>query len=294
MTKGTSIDIESDSGLRLQVLPRRGLDLGRAVLGDESIGWIAPGGVIQEPVTPDDDADPFMASFGGGLMLTCGLHNVGLAAEGQPWNGRYSLSAAVDVTVTEDTGGTTVRGVVHDEGLTSVRTVLVGRAESSITVADVVTNDGSGTAQAPIMYHVNLGPALVDPSTEVLAAVQRTEIVHGSKEPSGEVRIAANWARPFAVPDGRQGLLTHWLTGGGVTVRNARTGLTAELTWSGLDRVHQWIDLEKAVLGIEPANASQYGRELERVWSVPATLGPGESRSTSFTIALSRSSERED
>src|SRR4051794_26858987 len=85
--------IELTAGdMRVNVLPERGLDIGRAWFRGEPVAWESPLGEL--PWQGD-----FARSFGGGLLVTCGLRNVGLPSEGQPQHGWYSSLPARDVEV---------------------------------------------------------------------------------------------------------------------------------------------------------------------------------------------------
>src|SRR5439155_13446253 len=91
----------ADGDLDVDVLPARGLDLGTARFRGERFSWESPLGHI--PWQGD-----FARSFGGGLLVTCGLRNVGLPSEGQPQHGWYSSLAAREVTIGADTATGTV------------------------------------------------------------------------------------------------------------------------------------------------------------------------------------------
>ena len=284
-TAGAPIDLAAGDDLRVRIMPARGLDLAETWFDGELISWVDPAGVNYEPVAPVGRDDPFLVSFGGGLMLTCGLHNIGYTSGGQPWNGRFSLTAATDVSTEEGADDRTVSGEVFDAGLLSRRTIVASRRENSLTLTDVVSNESVFETMAPIMYHINLGGALVGKNTEVVADVTETEAVHGNE---GLALVAQEWQLPFAALDGRVGLVTHRVASPKLVVSNPDSGLTLTLSWTGLDRLHFFVDHERMLLGIEPANAGQYGRETERNAPGVASLAPGESRTTSFTVLVER------
>jgi hypothetical protein len=119
--------------LRIDVLPARGLDLGRATFRGERFSW-------------ESSSDPWW----GGLMFTCGLQNVGVPSEGQPQHGVYRTLPAHDVA----TDDRTVRGRVTEGPLELAREIAVDAGGVSVT--DVVLNAGSDPEPAPFLYHVNL------------------------------------------------------------------------------------------------------------------------------------------
>ena len=68
-------------------------------------------------------------------------------------------------------------------------------------------------------------------------------------------------------------------------------GLQVAVTWSGLDRLHQWTHPGVGALGIEPANCSVMGRAHDRAEGRLPVLGPGGERTTRLRIAVYPSSE---
>lgn len=63
--------------LSVDVLPTRGLVLSGARFRGERFSWESPLGHVPW-------RGELLDSFGGGLMFTCGLGNVGVPSEGQP------------------------------------------------------------------------------------------------------------------------------------------------------------------------------------------------------------------
>jgi hypothetical protein len=119
--------------LSIDVLPTRGLDLGRAHWRGTRFSW-------------ESSSDPWW----GGLMFTCGLQNVGVPSEGQPQHGVYRTLPARDVEMRERT----VRGRVTEEPLELTREIDVD--DDVVRVTDVVVNTGEHPEPAPFLYHVNL------------------------------------------------------------------------------------------------------------------------------------------
>src|SRR5262249_44447301 len=92
----------------------------------------------------------FFESFGGGLMFTCGLRNVGVPSEGLPQHGLYTSRVARDVILECDRA----TGRVTDEMLELEREIRV--EPDRVLVTDVVRNAGEAVEAAPFLYHVNL------------------------------------------------------------------------------------------------------------------------------------------
>jgi len=240
--------------LSVDVLPTRGLDLGAARLRGERFSWESPLGHVPW-------RGELLDSFGGGLMFTCGLGNVGVPSEGEPQHGRYtSLSAhAVEAEMNA------VRGRVVDEPLELTREITV--ADGTVRVTDVVRNLGNALEPAPLLYHVNL---LWDTVT-----TDAREVI-----PRDDDARAGDWRE--LGPPGPERVYEHvGAPGATVGYGNIRVGVR-----SSLPRLWQWIDPSYRVLGIEPANCSVLGRAHDRAEGRLPVLAPGEARTTTLEISV--------
>ena len=119
--------------LAVDVLPERGLDLGRAEFQGTRFSW-------------ESSSEPWW----GGLMFTCGLQNVGVPSEGQPQHGAYRTRPARDVAIHDGT----VSGRVREGPLELTREITID--DGGVSVTDVVANVGESAEPAPLLYHVNL------------------------------------------------------------------------------------------------------------------------------------------
>ena len=84
-----AIDLRVEGGIELRLLPDRGLDAGDAWFAGVPLDWRSP---VGETAAVDFD---WMQSFGGGLMVTCGLRNVGVPSEGHGQHGDFTFQKAV-------------------------------------------------------------------------------------------------------------------------------------------------------------------------------------------------------
>ena len=159
----------------LELLPDRGLDLGHVRVGGVPLAWLSPTGFPRAGVH-DADGSGFTRAFGGGLLTTCGLQNVGPAAEDggeqHPMHGRYtSLPATVARTEATD-GEVVVEAVVREAAVFGVdlelrRRVTLVPGERIIRVEDVLTNRGVDAVEPMVLYHLNFGWPLVDEGTRL-------------------------------------------------------------------------------------------------------------------------------
>jgi hypothetical protein len=234
--------------VKVRLRPDRGLDVAEAWVGERQIAWLSGRGDV--PWNGD-----WTASWGGGLVTTCGLDNAGAPAEGVGLHGTYSSLPAVD-------------GVVHDpRGLRVERTIETG--EGTLRLRDVTTNLTAVALEAPLLYHVNLGGWAERVETDADEVVPRDEdaaphdpsVVPPPADEPERVweHVGATWAR---------------VTGGGLEVE----------VRSSLPRLWQWIDPRQAALAVEPANCSVLGRAHDRAAGRLPFLAPGETRETWLEI----------
>jgi hypothetical protein len=245
--------------LRVNVLPARGLDLGRAWLGDTEFAWISPLG--EGPWVGD-----FARSFAGGLLTTCGLRNVGLPSEGQPQHGWYSSLPARDV----ETSGRSAKGRIVEADVPG-ETLLLSREitvdDHRITVRDITVNPGYEPVPASLLYHVNFWWDAVD--------IDSAEV-----RPRDDDARAQDW-HVLGEP-GPERVYEHV---GATRVVVTRGDVRATVT-STQPRLWQWIHPSYGVLGIEPANCSVLGRAHDRAEGRLPMLGPGEERVTELRVLV--------
>ena len=242
--------------LELRILPDRGLDIGTARFRGRTFSWESPLGEI--PWQGD-----FARSFGGGLLVTCGLRNVGLPSEGQPQHGWYTSLPARDVSI--EHGRARARMVEADvpgPTLELTREIFV---DDGVRIRDRTRNLSRNPEPAPLLYHCNLVWDEVDiDSSEVL--------------PRDDDARAGDW-RVLGSP-GPERVYEH-VGATRATVRIADVRITIR---SSLPRLWQWIHPDYGVIGIEPANCSVLGRAHDRAEGRLPVLEPGEERVTTLDI----------
>jgi len=93
-----ALELRVMGGIDLRLLPDRGLDIGAAWFAGIPLGWISAVGETGPLSALQGSA--WLDAFGGGLLVTCGLRNVGAPSEGHGLHGRYSHLPARNVLVT--------------------------------------------------------------------------------------------------------------------------------------------------------------------------------------------------
>ena len=249
----------------VRLLPERGLDLAEAWLDGVQLAWLSGAGFDGE-------------EWGGGLVTTRGLQNVGAASEGFPLHGHYHDQPAEVI----EQGDGFVRGRVEDGPFVLEREVQVGAGW--LRIRDVTENVGDAPEPAPLLYHVNIGGPLWAPGGEVGVAELVETIPRDEAARSG----LATWSEPPEPAELPERVFEHRFRPvdgtGSARVRNARTGFELRLSWGAaeLPRLHQWVDPRPGYYGfaLEPANCSVLGRAADRAAGTLPLLEPGATRET--------------
>lgn len=278
------VRVVTGGGLELDVLPDRALDLGQVTVHGVPLAWMAPAGLAAPGLYQGDD---FGTTFGGGLLVTCGLDHVGSPTvdDGRrfPQHGRLTAVPASVERAAVVGDEVVVEGVVrqaslHEEHLVLRRRVRAGLGTTSVTVEDTVTNEGWRPEPHLVLYHANLGWPLVSEAAELDVSSQHVE-------PDGPDAVGDPWREITAPADGyRQRVHRHDLAPGTgravVTNRDLGLRLTVSFPTATLPVLYQWKMFAPGqnVLGLEPMNAPAIGgRVAAREAGVLPVLAPGES-----------------
>jgi len=291
-----ALDLRVAGGIDLRVLPDRGFDIGQAWFRGLPLAWMS--GVGESAPFRELAGEAWREAFGGGLVTTCGLRNVGSPSEGHGLHGRFSHLPASDVRVDRAAAGgdliLTARAVIEeiDEGgahLRVERTVRIRTGRARLELTDDTVNLGGGPEPAPILYHVNLGVPFFDQGARL--EVDSLEVL---PRDSDAERGLASWMEPGLPEDGASEMVfehrvrpdeSGW---GQAALTNGSAGLRLVLRWrqAELPRFHQWLHRGRGmyVLGLEPANCSVLGRAADRAKGDLPVLEPGERRATEIRI----------
>jgi hypothetical protein len=274
------IMVESGAGLRLTVLPDRGMDIGAAAWAQYPLAWRSARGEIH-PGLADSTAYNFRDVFGGGLMVTCGLENFGPAAsEGErtfAMHGSIHRHPAEQVAWRTQPGeeglehcveGTVRQATAFGEQLVLRRTLRVPLGQNRLIVRDRIENRGFKAAPLLTMYHLNFGYPLIAPGTRLEGRLATTQPL------DAHAAAGLDAVRACGAPaQGPEQVFTHTLTpdAGGVaelrltnpTLRGgAGLGIAVRMRPEQLPFVMQWKHLVPGAyaLALEPANAPLLGR----------------------------------
>jgi galactose mutarotase-like enzyme len=309
LDEGTSkgvevVEVATGSGLRFDVLPSRGMDIGHAEFCGLPLAWRSPTGEVS-PSLYDARGLEWLRSFHGGLLTGCGLTHVG-----PPWDspdhsaglhGRLSNTPASEIATSAawqgdryvlSISGTVRESRVFGENLAMRRTITTELGSTGFTVEDEVVNDGFEATPHMLLYHVNVGWPIADAGSRVflpsVAVIPRDET-----SASG----VGSWSS-FPAPnrDSREEVFFHTLepnSDGLVRLGIARSEppwLGVELRFSRDDLPHfvQWkmAGAGTYVIGLEPATCLVEDFSRERVAGRVVFLEPGEIRRYRLEVSV--------
>ena len=280
-------------GLRFEVLPDRGFDVGAVEHAGLPVAWRSP---VQDARALSAPAgDDWLSRFTGGLLVTCGLGSIGAGASA-PLHGDFSHRPASAIRIAPSRGRPRVslRADVESESVFGPALRVQRRIRSGfdpdgrpfLDLRDRVVNTGVVSAPVHLLYHVNLGAPLVVPGTRVeLPAATTTPRDDASRALDSRVLPAARTELSEAV-------FHHAPEDGPEPTRAARVvspdGQAVELAWSHatLPHLHQWVLPTRGrwALALEPATVALPGECFPR--TPPPVLAPGDRRTHRLRLTL--------
>ncbi len=295
-------------GLSFDVLADRGMDIGSFEYRGIQLAWLSHTGVVS-PAFYEPAGEGWLRSFGGGLLVTCGLQNVGPPGErggerlGQ--HGRVSNTPASNVSREARRDGEDLvleaRGEVREASvfgpnLVLRRSISARLGGSTVRVEDVVTNEGHDPEPLMLLYHVNLGWPLLDETVRLVGPGKPGEAPEPRDEdarkgldswdrfaaPRPGFRERVFYHRPAADADGwAEARLENPALEGGLA-------LSVRFRPEELPEFAQWTMTGEGtyVVGLEPATCRVGGAAAEEAAGRVIYLRPGESRSFGVEISV--------
>jgi hypothetical protein len=294
-----ALDLRVWQGIDLRLLPDRALDVGAAWYRGTPLAWIsAVGEHAPVPMPRDDD---WVRAFGGGLVTTCGLRNVGVPSEGHGQHGDVSHQRAREVSAEREqlpdghlllrARGTVLEGGALGPFLELRREWSTRTGDGVVELVDRTRNLGAEPEPAPLLYHVNLGAPLWSPG----ATLDVSSAGVSPRDDAAAPHVDSFDRAPEPEPGAPERVFEHDVQRGHdgwarATLRSPAAGLELELSWDAgpLPTMHQWVHPASGiyVLGLEPANCSVLGRAADRASGRLPWLDPGEERVTRLRIRV--------
>ena len=298
------LQVRTGGGLQYQVTPSRGMDIGLAEFLGTPLAWRSMAGT-PHPAYYDARAAEWLRTAAGGLLMTCGLTQVGwpgtVESSGEGLHGRAHHLPASNVGVREEWEGDRlflrVEGEIRQARLfgenISLRREIVSEAGTSkLQMIDRLRNNGFSPAPLMILYHFNFGFPLITESVKLDFPSQTVQ----PRDENAPKKGFDQWRAPD--PEFQEHVYYHY----GLKTKETPTGPVAEvgieqkdfpygaggavkpvrlaLRWNTATLPHfiQWkmCGARAHVLGIEPANCLVTGQDEERERGTLRYLEPGE------------------
>ncbi|GAB3167483.1 aldose 1-epimerase family protein [Telluribacter humicola] len=173
--------INTGTGLRYKVVIDRGMDIYDAFYNQYSLAWQSHVGITAPQPFSDKGID-WLRTFGGGLLVTCGLSHVG-GPESDEHGERgihgliSNLPAEIESIIQPDPAAgrmeMSITGRIRETkvfgpSLELRRTISGTLGQPFIRIHDEVINRGNTPAPHMLLYHFNLGWPLVDEGADIL------------------------------------------------------------------------------------------------------------------------------
>ena len=287
------VQFRTGTGFQFNVLPSRGLDVSLAEYKGIPLNWRSCTGDVS-PAFYEPEGDAWHRLFYGGMVITCGLTNVGAPCVDQGEelgrHGRISATPAESVYADgrweEDEYHIWVQGRMRQatfwgEHLTMFRRIHTRLGASSFRIEDEIENHGFNPTPLMLLYHVNIGFPLVGEETTVLIPAKKTIPLDASMDATKFNKLHA------PVPGAPSDVFYHeavsdsdGIVTAAVINEKLPLGLYIRYRKDQLKNLVQWKMLGQGdyVLGIEPANCHVEGRAAEREKGTLEFLQPGEKR----------------
>ncbi|KLU59068.1 hypothetical protein CEB3_c50880 [Peptococcaceae bacterium CEB3] len=297
------VEVRTGGGLRFVVLPGRGLDIGSAEFKGVPLSFMTPLGEAGAQYFGADE-EGFARNFGGGLLVTCGLTQVGSPNEdegrklgqhgvisntpaervssGAHWEGEdYILSVGGEVRETS----------LFEPNLLLRRRIWTRLGENRLFLEDQVINESFYRVPLMLLYHINIGFPILDKDSVLLApsraveprdeaAARLLENHRIYRQPTPHFPDTVYYHDLRADPDGwvRAALVNERLSMG-LYVRYEQHNLPYFVQW-------KYTNLGNYVAALEPANCHVEGRARERERGTLSFLDPWEERKFRLEIGV--------
>ena len=293
-----AIEIRNGNGLRIVVLPDRGMDIAYAEYKGVPFSYISNTGLAASAHYEESD---FLRNFTAGLLTTCGLTYMGAACvdEGQPLgvHGRIANTPAYNVCVdeswTEDGRfKITVSGCVREsralgDNVLLRREITVYLGEDRVYLSDTVVNEGYKETPLMVLYHMNFGYPLVTKDT--VLETNCTDLWTENDFSQSGIDKAAEFCDPIPQVD-EQLYFRKAPKTATAKLKNPVTGLAVGMTFSGdeLAYLTEWkmMGEQAYVVGVEPGTYLPVGRAKARERGELDTIAPQEVRHFGIVLEI--------
>jgi len=296
-------EVRTGSGLCFTVLPDRCMDIGMTEHNGRPIAFQSKSGSTA-PSYYSAEGEEWLRSFGGGLLTTCGLTNVGPPE--QDGENKLGLHGRISNTPAEsvcsrmfwegddlllEVEGVMKEAVLYGENLVMHRKIQTTVGKDIIRITDIISNEGFQESPIMLLYHLNIGHPLLDAGIVFTAPISSTiprepTSIENQNEwssfeaPSVEAAPCVYFHK--MMPD-EKGIVTV-----AVIHKKMKVGLYLKYQFSSLPFFTEWKNMQcqDYVLGLEPGNCRPIGRSAARHEKELQHLKPGENVTIEMEIGV--------
>ena len=202
------IDVRTGGGLAFTVIPDRALDIFDCRYQSKSLCWQSSTGVVG-PAYYEREGSQWLRGFGGGMLVTCGLRNVGAPSEnGERFgmHGEISYTPATNVRALgrweKDRYRIEISGTVREtsafgSNLVMQRTIRTGLGTTQLEIEDLVCNQATRREGFMQLYHFNFGYPFLGTQNPTILGRQENDSARPGRSSRhgglGSIRFAGEW-----------------------------------------------------------------------------------------------------
>lgn len=269
-----------NGALHFQVMTDKCLDIGAFSYKGINFSFLAKQGLIGR-MDYDTHGEEGRKNLMGGMLFTCGLENTCLPCQEEdvcyPMHGRIRSAPAEHVGADADWQNESyiirVKGEMREaeifgKNLVLRREIQTVYGEKSIEISDTIVNCGYRNEIMMLLYHINAGYPFLDEDAQVILPSKKMQPRDEAAKKNME-----EWMKMEKPRDNEpERVYLHELQGDdhgntfAAFVNNRmQLGLKIEFNKKYLPNFVQWKSIASGdyVMGLEPTNASVYGRVRE-------------------------------
>jgi len=275
------VDMWNYAGLCVQVLPGRGMDIGRVSFKGVPYSYLAKPGIVS-PAYYENGGMYWLRNFFAGMLTTCGLSNVGspdsyedpvIGEVGLGLHGRISNAASENVSIKKywendeykiEASGEVREACLHAENFVLKRKVSLSLYGQSLKIEDTIVNESFIDLPLMLLYHVNIGYPVLDQGSVIHVSESRTRAAQSYENDdwqSGELPQKGYRERLYFHEPKKDSRASAGIV-------NPKKNLGFELLFcpDQLPYLTEWkmFNCSEYVLGLEPGNCLPIGRSANR------------------------------
>lgn len=263
--------------LKFTAMPEKCLDIAEVSFLGQNVSFLAKPGLMGR-AHYDTNGQEALRSIMGGMLFTCGLENIcapcAIGGKDYPMHGRIRTTPAehvgADARWDKDRYVITLSGEMREaelfgENLVLRRRITTESGKYSICIEDEICNEGFRPEPMMLLYHINAGYPFLSEYCEVVLPTRNVV-------PRDEAAMAhaASWNRMEAPRDHEpEAVFLHEMAADEegntfAAIINKKIGIGLKIGYNKKELPYfmQWKSIASGdyVMGLEPANASVYGR----------------------------------